>query len=440
MIRRPPRSTLFPYTTLFRSQTDDLRTLLGLITAHEQWRGQCLNLVASENIHSPSVAQLLASDLSGRYGDYHGRDLRRRKYQGTRYIIEIEELADRLARSLFGARYAELRPVSGHLAAAAVTLALARPGDTVLEVDRNGGGHRTAAKLSASTQFPLVVRPLPFDPHEHTVDAERTVALMRELRPRLVILGSSTFLFPHPVKAVADTARDLGNTVVMYDGAHVLGLIAAGRFQAPLVEGAHLLVSSTHKVLPGPQGGLILSDDEALITRVSEAVHPGLVANHHLAHVAALAAALLEMRATGDAYTQRTIENAQALGAALAGRGLTVIGAHRGYTQSHTVVIQPPSGQNAATAADQLEAAGIITSVCSLDASLGGAGLRLGVQEITRAGATPAVVDEVADLIAEALIRRRAAESVTLKVRRLVTDRLAARPFDLTLEESSRHA
>ena len=78
--------------------------------------------------------------------------------------------------------------------------------------------------------------------------------------------------------------------------------------------------------------------------------------------------------------------------------------------------------------------------MCSLDASLGGAGLRLGVQEITRAGATPAVVDEVADLIAEALIRRRAAESVTLKVRRLVTDRLAARPFDLTLEESSRHA
>ena len=83
-----------------RDQIDDLRALVGLVTAHEQWRGGCLNLVASENIHSPLLGRLLASDLSGRYGDYSGRDLRRRRYQGTRYITEIEELADRLARSI----------------------------------------------------------------------------------------------------------------------------------------------------------------------------------------------------------------------------------------------------------------------------------------------------------------------------------------------------
>jgi len=192
-------------------------------------------------------------------------------------------------------------------------------------------------------------------------------------------------------------------------------------------------------VFPGPQGGLILTDDETLITEISEAVHPGLVANHHLAHVAALAAALVEMRETGDAYARRTIENAQALGAALAERGASVVGAHRGYTQSHTVVIRPPSGQDAALAADQLEAAGIITTVCALDASLGGAGLRLGVQEITRMGATPPVIDDVADLIAEVLIRRRPPEGITPKVRRLVAERLAARPFELRLEERSSH-
>ena len=125
-----------------RDQIDDLRALVGLVTAHEQWRGGCLNLVASENIHSPLLGRLLASDLSGRYGDYSGRDLRRRRYQGTRYITEIEELADRLARSMFGARYVELRPLSGHLAAIAAILALARPGDMVLEVDRHEGGVR----------------------------------------------------------------------------------------------------------------------------------------------------------------------------------------------------------------------------------------------------------------------------------------------------------
>src|SRR5207244_10649683 len=139
--------------------------------------------------------------------------------------------------------------------------------------------------------------------------------------------------------------------------AQVRGLLAAGRFQAPLAEGANVLVSSTHKVFPGPQGGLILTDDETLITEISEAVHPGLVANHHLAHVAALAAALVEMRETGDAYARRTIANAQALGAALAERGASVAGAHRGYTQSHTEVNPPPAGQDPALPAHRLAAA-----------------------------------------------------------------------------------
>ncbi len=420
-----------------RNRVDDLARLLGLIDAHERWRGACLNLVASENVHSEVVRRLLSSDLAGRYGDYHGRDLRRRKYQGTRHIIEIEELADRLARKLFRARYAELRALSGHLAATAAILALARPGDTVLEVDRSGGGHRTAGKLVAGTRVPLTVRSLPFDPHEHTVDAAAAVALIRETRPRLVILGSSTFLFPHPVEALAQTARELGDTLVIYDGAHVMGLLAAGLFQAPLDEGAHLIVGSTHKVLPGPQGGLILANDEALMAEVSEAVHPGLVANHHLARIAALAAAFLEMQATGEAYAKRTVENAQALGKALEARGLTVIGAHRGYTQSHTLVVLPPLGEDAGIAANRLESAGIIVTVCALDHTLGGAGLRLGLQEVTRAGATSQIMDELAGLIAEALTLVPPAGTLARKVHDFVSTYLRVRPFDLSLPEDA---
>jgi len=420
--------------------TDDLRVFLDLVAAHERWRGQCLNLVASENRASPLVRRLLASDLAGRYGDYHGRDLRHRKYMGTKYIVQIEAMAERLACALFQARYAELRPLSGHVAAAAAILALARPGDRVLEVDRRGGGHRTAAKLAASTRVPIVVEALPFDPEAHNVDVDAAVALMRKVRPRLVILGSSTFLFPHPVHTLAQAARELGDTIVMYDGAHVVGLIGAGAFQAPLAEGAHLLVGSTHKVLPGPQGGLVLSDDEALITRVSEAVHPGLVANHHLAHMAGLVAALLEMRITGGAYARCTVDNAQALGAALEARGVAVIGSQYGYTRSHTLVIKPPAGEDAQTAADRLEAAGIITTVCALDSSLGGAGLRLGVQEVTRAGATPSVMGDVAGLMADVLVHRRSGDTVALEVSEFVSAGLVARPFDLQLDEDPTHA
>jgi len=410
---------------------DDLSHLLGLVAAHERWRGDCLNLVASENRHGEVVRRLLACDLAGRYGDYHGRDLRQRKYMGTRYIVEIEELADRLVRELFHAQYAELRALSGHLAATATILALTRPGDTVLEVDRNGGGHRTAGKLAASTGFPLTVRALPFDALAHTVDADAAIGLMRETRPRLVILGSSTFLFPHPVEVLAQAARELEGTFLIYDGAHVMGLLAAGLFQAPLEDGAHLIVGSSHKVVPGPQGGLILANDGALVTRVSEAVHPGLIANHHLARVAALAATFIEMKASGRAYARQTVQNAQALGAALDARGIRVVGSQRGYTQSHTVVVLPPPSTEAGTAAERLEAGGIIVTVCALDPSLGGAGLRFGVQEVTRAGATVEIMDDIAGLVVEALGSDRSPGTTAGKVREFVAERLSKRPYDL---------
>ena len=123
------------------------RAVEDLVERHTAWRRSTLNLIASENILGPAVLAALATDIEGRYADYPGRDPRNRRYRGNRFIVEIEAEATRLAMELFHARYVELRPIAGHLAGLAVILAVCRPGDVVLELGREAGGHREAGRL-----------------------------------------------------------------------------------------------------------------------------------------------------------------------------------------------------------------------------------------------------------------------------------------------------
>ena len=406
--------------------TDAARAELeGLVSDHEGWRRRCINLIASENQISPAVRAQLATDLVGRYGDYLGRDAEHRKYFGTPYVLRIERQVNDLACELFGARYAELRPISGHVAGAAVLLGLCRPGDTVLEVGGDGGGHRMAAKLAEGTLIDLDVRFLPFDTHRWNVDVAASVALIREARPRVVILGSSTFLFPHPVADLADAVHSEGGLLV-YDASHVMGLIAAGRFQQPLAEGADLIYGSTHKTLPGPQGGLILADDERHIEAITAATYPALVTNHHLARLPALGIALLEVVGWGHAYADAIIANARRLAAELAGRGLPVAGAHDGYSRSHTILVGTGGHGGAEETGALLEAAGMIVTAARLPAHLGRVGVRLGTQEITRLGATEADMVELADLLFAAIARRAGPDELAPRVRAWAAERLGA--------------
>ena len=179
------------------------RTIEELVARHTTWRASTLNLIASENVLSPSVLAALGSDIEGRYADYPGRDPTNRRYRGNRYIAEIEAEATQLARELFRARYVELRAIAGHLAGLAVILAVCRPGDLVLELDREGGGHREAGRLGVAPLISLDIGALPFDAVRFNVNPEAAVRLIEQRRPRLVILGSSHFLFPHPVAALA---------------------------------------------------------------------------------------------------------------------------------------------------------------------------------------------------------------------------------------------
>jgi glycine hydroxymethyltransferase len=394
-----------------------------LVRDHEAWRARCINLIASENVLSPAVRAQLVTDLAGRYGDYTGRDAAHRKYFGTPYVVEIEQRVADLACRLFGARYCELRPLSGHIAGAGVLMGLCKPGDRVLEVGGDGGGHRMAAKLAESPMIDLDVQFLPFDTARWNVDVPATLEMISALRPRIVILGSSTFLFPHPVREIAAAVHAVDGLLV-YDASHVFGLLAAGHFQQPLAEGADVIYGSTHKTLFGPQGGLILSNDEALMAAISGAIYPALVTNHHLQRIPALGLALLELETWGAAYATAVIANARRLAHELATRGLPVAGAADGYTQSHTLLVGTHPYAGAEEAGRRLEQVGIIVTAARLPAALGRAGLRLGTQEITRRGAHAQDMPDLAALLIEALNAEAPREQLARRIETWVATRL----------------
>ena len=385
----------------------DREAIHGMVQEHEEWRSECLNLVASENALSPTVKRYLNCDLVQRYGDYIGRDYTARKYQGTRWIEALEQVVTDLAAELYGSRYAETRPISGHLAGMAVIMALTHPGDLILEVSREIGSHRMAYKLGQTASMPLNVQFLPFDPYTYNLDLDATLRLIEQVRPRMIILGSSNFLFPHPVLALSEALRSYPETILVYDASHVFGLIAGGYFQDPVAEGAHIVFGSTHKTLPGPQGGLVLSNNLEFMERIAEALYPALVTNHHLVRLPALGMALLELKLWGREYARQIVTNAQRLGAEIQSHGVDVVSWQGQFTQSHTLLLKVAPYGSAATVASRLEAANIITTAATLPADLGREGIRIGVQEVTRLGASEEDMAPIGALVADVITGAR---------------------------------
>ncbi|MFX0167914.1 MAG: serine hydroxymethyltransferase [Candidatus Hodarchaeota archaeon] len=358
--------------------------------AHEEWRQQCLNLIPSENITSPQVREMLASDFGHRYAWDEPW------YGGQKYTIQIEDLAIQAAKRLFNARYANVRPLSGHMSLMSVIMGLCKPKDTILISHNDNGGY----PLNLQARFPLNVQYFPYLNDQYSMDVQGAIELIDRSRPRLVILGASIFMQPHPVRDLVKISQETG-AILVYDGSHVLGLIAGAQFQDPFREGAQILLGSTHKTFFGPQGGIILvKDDLHLAEQIDVTLRPNpvLVDNYHHHRVAALAIALSELLAFGKAYAKQVVENAQELAHALDEHNIPVVGKSWGFTSSHQVLLQTTSFEHGRQIRDQLEAADIIADI----------GVRLGSQEITRRGMKQAHIRKVASLIA----RRLRGESV----------------------------
>jgi glycine hydroxymethyltransferase len=366
-----------------------------------------LGMIASENIVSPMVQKIVASDLHGRYAEgLPGR----RYYQGCDDFDTIESLGIDLAKSVFNAPFANIQSTSGTVSNIAALKALAKPGDKITAVSTADGGHISHARMGAVGLRDLDLSTYPWDEDRMEPDVDGACALIRELEPKVSLIGQSVFLFPTPLREIADAAHEVGSTV-MYDGAHVLGLIAGGVFQDPLREGADVMTGSSHKTFPGPQGGFLLSssEDEKMHKRLNNAIFPGVCSSYHLHHVAGKVVALAEFEEYGQAYAQNIVNNAQYFAQSLAAEGFDVLAESRNYTASHQVLTRhggTDSGAGA-KAANLLEQAGIITNMNMLPGdtkALSPSGLRLGVQELTRVGMGKNEMQEVASLYARVLI------------------------------------
>jgi glycine hydroxymethyltransferase len=248
------------------------------------------------------------------------------------------------------------------------------------------------------------------------VDVDGLRRLAREAKPKLIIVAGSMCLFPYDVAAVRAIADEVG-AKVLYDAAHMGGLIAGGAFQRPLAEGAHLMTGSTYKSFGGPPSGMVLTTDALLAERLDRISYPGLTANFDAAKTAALALAAMDLIEHGRAYAQQMIANAQALAEALAAEGVAVFkpAARDGFTVSQHVALdaRPYGGGNAASA--HIERANILfTSIgLPLPAVAGDAnGIRIGTQEVTRWGMREDALRETAALIARVLVRGEAPERV----------------------------
>src|SRR5579859_3392856 len=264
--------------------TVDISDIENIIQQENAWRQtRTINLIASENTPSAAVQRVQLSDFMGRYAEGHPNegDKVNRYYQGTRYIDEIERMATEEIVELFNARQADVRPISGNAANTAIALGWLRGGDTVIANSTDAGGHIShgavgvfgrriqmrgqSLKLGGPNSINLHYLPLTKD-HYH-IDGQKTIELIEQVSPQLVVMGKSLFLFPEPVSEVAAYCKTK-DIPLLYDGAHVLGLIAGGEFQSPLQEGATWMTGSTHKTFPGPQRGVILGNMDA-------ARHPG---------------------------------------------------------------------------------------------------------------------------------------------------------------------
>lgn len=383
-----------------------------------------LPMIASENIVSPRVAEMLVTDFHGRYAEgLPGK----RYYQGCGEFDTVESLGMDLAKEVFSCRFANIQSTSGTNSNLAVLKALTKPGDVITAVSTADGGHISHAPMGAVGMRGLQLHTYPWNHEAMHPDVDGSVKLIRDVKPKLVLLGQSLFLFPTPMREIAAAAHEVGASV-MYDGAHVLGLIAGGVFQDPLREGADVLTGSSHKTFPGPQGGFVLSDttDEKMQRKLHAGVFPGVVSSYHLHHVAGKVVALAEFKEFGHAYAKATVANAQALGAALSMAGFDVVAADRGFTKSHQIVTrhgETDSGAGAKAAAT-LEACGIITNMNMLpgDAKpLTPSGVRIGVQELTRVGMGPGEMEVVAGFYKAALLDGKDPATVRREVKAFKT-------------------
>lgn len=384
--------------SLLRSQDPEIH----LATLHEELRQiHGMELIASENYVSPAVLEAMSSVFTNKYSEgYPGK----RYYGGQEYVDVVESLAIARAKELFGAKYANVQPLSGSPANLAVYFALLQPGDKVLGLALDHGGH-------LSHGHPVNASGILYKFVQYTVDKDtgridmnqvREIAL-RE-RPKLILAGFSAYSRTLDWKAFKSIADEVG-AYTMADIAHISGLIAGKAIESP-VGIFDVVTTTTHKTLRGPRGALILTDSEDLAKKIDRAIFPGMQGGPHIPQIAAKAVAFGEALAPSfQTYAKNVISNAQRLSAKLQEKGFRVIS---GGTDNHLMVVDMGNKNLSGKQTEALlDEAGISTSRSTIPFDprkpLDPSGVRLGTAAVTTRGFGLEQMDFIADIIDRAV-------------------------------------
>lgn len=302
-----------------------------MIEAEYKRQARNIELIASENIVSEAVMAAMGSVLTNKYAEgYPGK----RYYGGCECVDEVENLSIRRVCQLFGAKYANVQPHSGAQANMAVYQALCKPGDTVLGMSLDNGGHLTHG--SPVNQSGLLYNIVPYGVDENgLIDYDALRALAKKEQPKMIIAGASAYPRAIDFEKFAEIAHEVG-AYLFVDMAHIAGLVAAGLHQSP-VPYADVVTTTTHKTLRGPRGGVILTNDEELAKKFNKAIFPGTQGGP-LEHVIAAKAVCFgeALKPEFKAYQQRVVTNARVLADALQKQGFDLVG---GGTDNHLMLI-----------------------------------------------------------------------------------------------------
>ena len=368
------------------------------VESHELHEVKGINLNPATNILNPRAEKILSSGMGSRASLGHPGD----KYEvGLDAIEQIEVITGDLACELFGSKFSEFRVASGALANLYAFMATCKPGDKIIAPPPTIGGHVTHHKAGAAGLYGLETISAPIDSDNYTVDLAALEKLAQEVKPKLITIGGSLNLFPHPVKEIRKIADSVG-AYLLFDAAHQCGLIAGKVWPQPLAEGAHLMTFSTYKSLGGPAGGLIVTNDAALAEKLDAIAYPGLTANFDAAKTAALGITLQDWLAVGSDYAKMMIETAKKLASELDKLGLPIFAKEKGFTTSHQFAIIANQFGGGQTASKKLAKAGLLACGINIPGPTvegDNNAIRIGTPEIVRIGMKPEHMAELADLI-----------------------------------------
>ena len=388
--------------------------LVDIVERHEAWYDRsCLVMYAASNQLSAAQRRMLGSTIGSRVAE---GDVGRKFYQmGTEYLNELERVAVEGLKELFGSDWADCRIQSGTLANTAVELGVCSPGDTIMSISLSAGSHTSHTSIGFPVFYRLNVVDIAFDNERVNIDLDRLEEQLRSIdpKPKLLILGGSLFLYEFPVSEVRELLdRHSPQTLLLFDAAHVDGLIAGGAYPNPLGDGSDMISGSTYKTLGGPPGGFVVGNSDEIYKKVKRAIYPGITTSYHYNRIGALAVTCVNLLEHGASYARQIVRNAQALGAALDAREVNIVGRELGYTHTHQILIYTGEGEQMRSreAGSRLADANIIVSPQLMPSEprkdvRNPRGIRLGTQELTRLGMKEPEMAITAGFIADVLVQ-----------------------------------